>query len=152
MEVFTYSRPSISAAFHPIPLCLILAVSFISRFCSCNMEFCKSALPAGKTVLMFSHENTFPTPGAISFGSNNFVLSFWFVKLVYLDLSFFRISYFFIYHYLLPLPLLSSAAAACLAFSFVAFSSSITFFLSSFDIFRNITYLGSCCCAFSKEV
>jgi hypothetical protein len=91
------------APFHVKQLRLILAASFIYRFCSCHMEFCKSALPAGETVLMFSHENAFTTPGTISFRSSKFVLSFCFEKFVYLDLSFFVITYFFIRHYLLPL-------------------------------------------------
>jgi hypothetical protein len=96
-------------------LCLILAASFISRFCSCHMEFRKSALPAGETVFMFSHKNTFPTPRTISFGASNFVLSFCFVKREYLDFSFFRITYFFICHYLLFLtPSTLNFSSGCL--------------------------------------
>ena len=125
---------------------------FISRFRFCPLEFCKSALPASETVFVLSHENTSATSRTISFGSNNFVFTFSLVELVYWTSPLLVATCFFVCHYFLPLLFFDSAAAACLAFNFVAFSSSMIFFLASFDIFLNIKYLGSCCRASSKEL
>jgi hypothetical protein len=124
-------------------------LSFGSGFRCCPMEFCESALSTTVTIPMFSHEDAFPASWAILFRSNNFPFPLLFVKLVYRDFPFASTSCLFICHYFLPLLVFASAAAACLALNFAAFSSSIIFFRSALDMFRSITYLGSCRCASS---
>lgn len=124
-------------------------LSFRSRFRYCPMEFCESALSTTVTILMFSHKDASPASWAIFFRSNNFPFALLFIKLVYRDFPFASTSCLFICHYFLPLLVFASAAAACFALNFAAFSSSIIFFRSSLDMFRSITYLGSCRCASS---
>lgn len=113
----------------------------------------KAAFTTSASIRMLSHENPPSTPWAISFFPYKFVVGH-FVKLKNLCLSAFFLICIFqtdppypilinpIYSYLFFLPDLEDSNAACLAFNFAAFSSSIIFFLSAFPSKRKFLCLG----------
>ena len=111
----------------------------------------KSTFTTCIPVLVFSHENAFSTSCTITFFSGD-LISLYAIKLVYGDMPLrFALAISHLVtpapYYLLALDPLGpdlEAAAACLAFSFSAFSSSSSFFLSAFGMPLSILYLGSC--------
>ena len=93
-------------------------------------ELSKAALATGKPILVLCHEGPLAAARAIA-PSPCYFVSLYDVELVDGDLAF-DFS-FFVHHYFLPpaaAPVFE-VAAACLALSLAAFSSSSIFFLSS---------------------